>query len=387
MQEPGAEIIFQPLKIFVAGTRGVPDIPGGVEKHCQELYPRIAAMGHKIHIATRRPYVSIPRDEWKGIKLIHLYAPAAKSLEAIVHTLLAVIKARQVRADILHIHSVGPGLMVPLAKILGLRVVVTNHGPDYNRQKWNRAAQFMLKLGEYLSGCFADAVIAISPVIRQIIRQRCKREAFLIRNGVPLPPRDRKTDRLSRLGIRPGNYVFTAARFVPEKGIDLLIRAFQQLETDTRLVIAGDADHETEYSRRLKQIIDRDSTIIRTGYITGEALHQLYSHAKLFVLPSFHEGLPIALLEALSYESSVLVSDIPANREVNLPESRFFRCGSETDLAAKMSMFLKKDMLPHDKQRIHNMILNDYDWNKIAAQTLRVFQRTMAITTNTKAGI
>lgn len=365
------------MKIFVTGTRGVPDIPGGVEKHCQELYPRIAGIGHQVFIATRSPYVSTPEDIWKGIRLIHLYAPAVKSLEAITHTFLAVLKAKQLKVDILHIHAIGPGLMALFAKCLGFRVVMTNHGPDYNRQKWNRPAKMMLKLGEYLGGICADAVIAISPEIREIIRYRCKKEAYLIPNGVPQTSPHQDTDQLSQFGILPGNYIFTVARFVPEKGIDLLIQAFQALKTELKLVIAGDADHETAYSRKLKQMIDRDQNIIRTGYINGELLHQLYAHTRLFVLPSYHEGLPIALLEALSYGLSVLVSDIPANLVIGIPKCRQFKCGSAEDLTMKITHLIQKKLSSAQKQQLMEMIWKDYDWNKIADQTLWVYKQTM----------
>jgi len=149
------------MKVFVTGTRGIPDIPGGVEKHCQELYPLIASGGHEIILATRKSYVKNRIDKWQGVKLSHIFSPHKKSLEAIIHTFLAVIKARFLNADIIHIHAVGPGLIVPLARLLGLKVVVTNHGPDYDRQKWGRSAKVILRLGEWLSGCFAHEVIVI----------------------------------------------------------------------------------------------------------------------------------------------------------------------------------------------------------------------------------
>jgi Domain of unknown function (DUF1972). len=173
------------MKIFVTGTRGIPDIPGGVEKHCQELYPLIAQMGHEVFVATRKPYVSKGLEEWNGVKLVHIYAPHKKSIEAVVHTFLAVIKAWNLNTDIIHIHAVGPGLMVPFAKMLGLKVVVTNHGPDYDRQKWGKAAKMMLRMGEYLGGKFADNIVVISTVIQDIIRKRCKKIPILFIMGCP----------------------------------------------------------------------------------------------------------------------------------------------------------------------------------------------------------
>ena len=136
------------MKIVVTGTRGIPGIQGGVETHCQELYPRIAAMGHDVTVIRRTPYVSDCNKEYSGVRLVDVYAPRKKSFEAIVHTFLAIIKARRMNADILHIHAIGPAIMVPFARMLGLKVVMTNHGPDYDRQKWGRMAKAILKTGE-----------------------------------------------------------------------------------------------------------------------------------------------------------------------------------------------------------------------------------------------
>lgn len=361
----------------MTGTRGIPDIPGGVEKHCQELYPLIAQMGHDVFVATRKPYVSKRFDEWNNVKLVHLYAPHKKSIEAIVHTFLAVLKAWRLNADIIHIHAVGPSLMVPFAKILGLKVVVTNHGPDYDRQKWGKAAKFMLRTGEYSGGKFADNIIAISTVIQDIIKRRCEKDSHIIYNGVSIPELSEQHEFLNKINVKPGKYLIAVSRYVPEKGLDLLVEAFQSIDTDSRLVIAGDADHETEYSKSLKKLIDQDERIIRTGYITGEPLNQLFSHARLFILPSYHEGLPIALLEAMSYGLSVLVSDIPANLEVDLTRERFFKCGDVDDLKNKMKHFLDTGISESEKTTLKLQIEEKYNWLKIAEQTVSVYEQTI----------
>ena len=365
------------MKIFVTGTRGIPDIPGGVEKHCQMLYPLISKMGHEVFVATRKPYVLNKKDIWNRVKLIHIYAPVIKSLEAIVHTFLAVIKAKTLKVDIIHIHAVGPGLLVPLAKMLGIKVVVTNHGPDYHRQKWGKSAKFMLQSGEYLGGRFADAVIVISAVIQNIVFKRCQKQSYIIYNGVPMPEPSQQIDYLKKISVEPDQYIIAVSRFVPEKGLDLLVKAFQMIETDLKLVIAGDADHETSYSKHLKQMIDQSENIIRSGYITGEPLNQLFSHARLFVLPSYHEGLPIALLEAMSYGLAVLVSDIPANLEVDLPIERFFKCGDVNDLKIKMEKILKTNISEKEKRNYVLQIAEKYNWQKIAEQTVKVYTKVI----------
>ncbi|MBA3005459.1 MAG: glycosyltransferase family 4 protein [Proteobacteria bacterium] len=365
------------MRIFVTGTRGIPDIPGGVEKHCQELYPLISAMGHSVTVATRTPYIKEKAASWQGIQLAHLYAPHKKSLEAIGHTFLAVLEAKKEKADLIHIHAVGPGLMAPFARLLGLKVVVTNHGPDYDRQKWGVLAKTMLQLGEYLSGKFANQIIVISSVIAEIIRKRCGRDSNLIYNGVPLPDRSESTSYLDRTAIKPKNYILAVARFVPEKGLHDLIEAFADLKRNYQLVIAGDADHQTTYSRELKQLAAVDKRIILTGYITGEDLNQVFTHARLFCLPSYHEGLPIALLEAMSYGLPVLVSDIPANREVDLPAERFFKCGDVKDLHEKLERLIDLELSDKEQQLLRTEIIEKYNWQKIAEQTVAVYQKAL----------
>lgn len=365
------------MKIFVTGTRGIPDIPGGVEKHCQELYPLITAMGHEVILATRTPYVKNPQTSWHGIQLRHIFAPHKKSLEAIVHTFLAVLEAKKQKVDIIHIHAVGPGLMVPLARLLGMKVVVTNHGPDYDRQKWGMAAKNILRLGEYLGGKFANEVVVISTVIADIIKKRCGRSSVLIYNGVPLPEKSTSTTFLDSLGIQAGNYIIAVARFVPEKGLHDLLEAFKRIDTDYQLVLAGDADHETEYSEKLKLMAAADSRVILTGYVTGEDLNQVFSHAGLFVMPSYHEGLPIALLEAMSYDLPVLVSDISANKEIDITRERFFQCGNIEELAEKLLFCLEKGISETEKAHFQSQIAEKYNWSEIAKQTVRVYEKAM----------
>ena len=364
------------MKIFVTGTRGVPDIPGGVEQHCQQLYPYIAAAGHEVHISRRSSYVTEKLGEWSGIHLHDIYAPRSKALEAIIHTFLSVIKARLLNVDIVHIHAVGPALLVPFARLLGLKVVFTNHGPDYDRQKWGRLSKSVLMLGEYLGGKFSSVNITISEVIRKIILNRCNKPGTIIYNGVPGKEASDQDGFLKAMGISKGGYILAVARFVPEKGLHDLIDAYARSDNKYDLVIAGDADHEDDYSRSLKQQASENNVKL-TGYITGDDLHQIYSHAALFVLPSYHEGLPIALLEALSYGLNVLVSDIPANLEVKLDECHFFKCGDVDELAERLTARLEIGIDDNYRNNISEMLYTKYNWENIAQQTIDVYKSLM----------
>ena len=362
------------MKIAVTGTRGIPSIQGGVETHCEELFPRIAASGAEITLFRRVSYVggSEGMGSFRGVRLVDLPTPRKKAFEAIIHTARAVARARRMNADIIHIHAIGPALLTPVARMLGMKVVVTHHGFDYDREKWGRAAKFMLRLGERLGARHADALIVISDHIRTTIASRYGRtDTDLIFNGVPEANRDPETDCLDSWGVKSGEYVLALGRFVKEKNFHLLIEAFRELAPGSvKLVIAGDADMPDEYSENLKRKA-RAAGVVLTGFVKGKPLRQLLTHARLFCLPSTHEGLPISLLEAMSYDLDVLVSDIPANRLPQLAKEDFFATGDRSDLVASLR---RKLDLPPSRRRYD---LSDYDWDVIARKTAGVYRRIL----------
>lgn len=365
------------MKIVVIGTRGIPDIQGGIETLCQELYPRIAAMGYDVTVINRKPYLPKTVKFYKGVQLINLYAPKSKRFETIVHTFLAVLKARSMNPNILHVHAVGPALVVPLARLLGMKVVFTHHGPDYDRSKWGLVARTMLKLGERMACRYADEVIVISDEIRRLLSRKYgrTRNVHLIYNGVPKPDVCDYSEYFTELGIEKGKYVLGVCRFVPEKRLHDLIAAFAllrengRLPAGLRLVLAGDTNFEDDYSRSLKQQA-RDAGVVLTGFIKGRKLHSLLTHASCYVQPSSHEGLSISLLEAMSYRLPVVVSDIPANLEVGLADDCYFHMGNVEQLTAHIGGIVNGDLRRMDYD------MKKYDWDNIACQVCRVYNNT-----------
>ena len=412
------------LKICVLGTRGIPDVQGGVETHCEHIYPELVKCGNKVTVYRRLPYVKDDGIfEFKGVSLIDLSCPRKKSFEAIIHTFRGVMHAWHMKPDVLHIHAVGPALLTPLARLLGIRVVITHHGPDYQRAKWGKFAKLILRIGEWFGCRFANEVITISnPIAEHILKATGRRKVTVIPNGVVIPKQVESFDVGKQYGLQKGKYVFALGRFVPEKGFVDLIKAFswlqgegcgvkgedcrvegegcgvkgdedvegdmsynpepiaKNLEPKTlnyKLVIAGDADHEDETSRQIKAFALKTNNVVLTGFIRGQSLCELFSHAGLFVIPSYYEGLPISLLEAMSYGLSCIVSDIPANRNVKLPDERFFKPGDIKGLAEKISVFIDKPLSEEEKKRQVDMISEKYDWAKIAVSTLEVYKKVL----------
>ncbi len=366
------------LKIAVTGTRGFPGVQGGIENHCEQLYTKLSAKGCDVTVFTRKPY-SIPEmHEYRGVALLALDTPKNKFLEAFVHTFKSVLIARTLHPDILHIHAVGPSLFVPVARILGMRVVVTHHGPDYKRKKWPWPAKMFLRICEMFGMKFANGIISIAKNIAEDVKAKYGRDSTVIPNGVEIPAPAEGENSLNKYQLLKHKYILVVGRFVPEKGYDDLIDAFNTVRIKQwKLVIVGDADHEDKYSSRLKAKAAGNSDIVLTGFLAGKPLHELYSYAGLFVLPSYYEGLPIVLLEAMSYGLSCIASDIPANKNVELSQDRFFKVGDLQSLELKIIEFIDKSWTDSDKEKQLNLIREKYNWTKIAENTMRVYKEVI----------
>jgi len=359
------------MRIFVTGTRGFPNVMGGVETHCEKLYTRIVKMGMDVTVFRRSAYISDNLKNWQGVDMIDINVPKNKFLEALLHTFKSINKAKKMGAKLVHIHAIGPAILTPYAKLLGMKVVITHHGPDYERKKWNKFAKAFLKTGEAIGCLCADHVIVISQFIQQQIARKYKRtkNVHLIHNGIGVPDICDYDEYFNQLGIQKGKYVIYVCRFVPEKNIHQLIQAFSEIEHgDYKLVIAGDADFKDKYSQQIKQMADETGTVL-TGFVKDKKLHSLLANAKLFAMPSSYEGLPISLLEAMSYRLPVIVSDIPANKEMNLNKDYYFECGNIEQLKS-----LLKKAIDEPFHRV-DYDLSEYDWDVIAEKTFQIYKQ------------
>lgn len=361
------------LNVMVLGVRGIPAVQGGVETHAEQLYPRLAELGCDVEVVVRTPFVPKTSRSFGPIRLRRIWSPKTPGLEALVHSVLGALYAGIARPDVLHIHAIGPSIVAPLARLLGLRVVVTHHGPDYDRDKWNAFARWVLRSGERAGMVYANQRIVISKVIASLVMKLYGEDSVLIPNGVRIPRLRENADELARFGLEPGRYFLQVSRMVPEKRQLDLIRAFKARAPEGwQLALVGGLD-TSAYSSEVREAA-RDSGVVLTDFLSGEPLAQLYSHAGVFVLPSSHEGLPIAMLEALSYGLPVLASDIPANLEVNLEPGCYFPMGNIPELTQALQRMIDMPMDAEAKSRRRTFVGTHYDWNVIAEQTMNVYR-------------
>lgn len=373
----GQHIATRPLRVMMLGLRGFPDVQGGIETHAEHLAPLLVNLGCDLEVVVRAHcQKSSTGKVWCGVKFTHFWSPKSKAFEAIVHTFFGVLYAAIKRPDILHIHAVGPALMTPVARLLGLRVVVTHHGQDYNRQKWGYVARKVLLLGEWFGMRFSHARIVISNVILETVAHKHAVQATLIHNGVVLPNLDVSAEYLNQFGLQKNRYILLVSRLVPEKRHLDLIQAFNQANLNGyKLALVGNSDHPDAYVQALHDAAKANPNIVLTGFQKGDTLRSLYTHAALFVLPSSHEGLSISLLEALSYGLPVIASDIPANIEIGLKPSAYFELGNIEQMKQLLCQHAAQSVLPENKMHVRAWINSHYNWKNIAEKTVAAYHQ------------
>ena len=378
------------MKIAMIGQKGIPSQFGGVETHVAELSTRLVRAGHEVTAYGRSWYCDRGTTRYNGIEVKILPSLHTKHLDAISHTFLATLHACLfLRPDVIHFHGVGPSLLAWLPKFLqpSAVVITTFHCLDREHEKWNGLAKFCLKLGERASLRFGDTTIVTSKVLRDYVHQVYGDQAEYIPNGIT--PRRVTTDSavLESFGLRSHHYVAMVARLVRHKGAHTLIQAWQlarttqpQLFKDLKLAIVGGSAFTDGYVKELKQLALNDSSIVFTGFQRGETLSTLFSGSRFMVHPSVAEGLPIAVLEAMSYGKAVLAADIPENMEVVGEHGVSFKAGDVTDLSAKLIELAVDPMMAASiGHAARELVETQYHWDDIGRATLEVYDKHLTV--------
>jgi glycosyltransferase involved in cell wall biosynthesis len=376
LDKDAIDLESRPIKVLVLGLRGIVDVPGGIETHSRRLYPLLARLGCEVEVLQRSPYY--PRDRprvWHGVRLTYLWSPRQSALETAVHSMLGVLYAGFKRPDVLHLHAVGPAFLAPLARLLGLRVVVTHHAADYRREKWGAVARRVLSEGERLGMVYAHGRIVVSEALADVVRTRYGVRADVIPNGAPRVLPTPSTHALEELGLEAGRYVLCVARIDRVKRQLDLIDAFERARIPGwKLALVGALDEADDYAGRIRSRAAQNPDVVLAGFRRGRALRELFSHCGVFVLPSSLEGHPIALLEALSYGVRVLASDLPENRALPIRPESLFPVGAIDALAGLLRGAAGRE---HRPEQMHRADKEKYSWRRAAELTRSVYERVV----------
>lgn len=372
------------LNIAMFGQKRIPSREGGVEIVVEELCTRMVAQGHNVtcynrggHHVSGSEYDSKRLKEYKGIKLKTVPTIEKKGLAAVSSSFFAALCCAFGKYDVVHIHAEGPAFFCWLPKLFHKRVIVTVHGIDWQREKWKSGfgSKFIHK-GEKNAVKYADEIIVLSKGVQDYFEKIYGRKTVFIPNGVSNHIERKPQIIKNKFGLDKDEYILFLGRLVPEKGIKYLIEAFKQVDTEKKLVIAGGSSDTSEFENEMKEITKEDKRILFTGFVQGQELEELYSNAYVYALPSDLEGMPLSLLEAMSYGNCCLVSDIPECAEVVEDKALIFKKADVKDLQSKL-----QDACDHSekvdahKKQAADFICSKYNWDEIVQATLKLYRR------------
>jgi glycosyltransferase involved in cell wall biosynthesis len=374
------------VKIAVIGSKGLPPGEGGVEHHCAELYPRIAAAGHLVNLFARSSYTDLSwRDpsEFQGVRVISLPGSRFNGVDALVNSALSTIAASLSRYDIIHFHALGPSLWSWLPRLVTRsKIVVTCHGLDWQRSKWGRFSSLLIRLGELAAVHFAHCIIVVSKDLQCYFWETYGRETTYIGNA---PAHYAETDLSfsygTSLGLDKGRYILFLGRLVPEKCPGLLIAAFQQLQLDGwKLVIAGEIANNSAFTQALLKLAAGRTDIVFAGELQGKPLAEIVQNAGIFMLPSALEGLSLALLEAMREKVPVIASDLPVHQTI-LGQGRglLFRTNDLKACMAKLEWAVHHlPQLAVMASKAHAYVEEHHNWGQIIVEHLTIYQHVLA---------
>ena len=365
------------------GHKRIPSREGGVEIVVEELSTRMAKLGHKVTCFNRsghhiggKEFDSGNISDYQGVKIKKVFTIDKKGLAAMTSSFFAAVKASFGNYDIVHFHAEGSCAMIWIPKLFRKKCIVTIHGLDWQRSKWGGFATKYIKFGEKCAVKYADEIIVLSQSVKQYFLDNYKRETKFIPNGIEKMPVITAEMINKKWALEKDSYILYLGRVVPEKGIDYLIDAFKNLKTNKKLVIAGGGSDTETYVQQLTSRTKDDERIVFTGFVQGDIMYELYSNAYIYVLPSDLEGMPLSLLEAMSYGNCCVTSDISECAEVVEDKAVLFKQGDINDLKDKLQMLCDyEDVVAKYKTEAADFICRKYNWNDVVTQTLQLYEK------------
>lgn len=363
------------------GHKRIPSREGGVEIVVEELATRLVKKNHVVDVYNRKGNNVANNNiktkkikKYKDVNIITIPTINKKGIDALLYSFFATIRALFGRYDCIHYHAEGSCGMLWIPHLFRKRTVVTIHGLDWQRSKWGGFATKYIKFGEKCAAKYADEIIVLSKNVQDYFKKTYNRETHFIPNGVNKVENKEPKIIIEKYGLEKENYILFLARIVPEKGLDYLIEAYKQLNADKKLVIAGGASHTNGYYNEIKEKVKDNADIIMTGFVQGEELEELYSNCYLYCLPSDIEGMPISLMEAMSYGRNCLVSNIEENVQVTEDYATTFAKSNVDDLKKKLEQCLKGKNRKEENQ-ISDYILNKYNWDDAVSETEKLYKK------------
>lgn len=351
--------------ILVVGVRGIPDVEGGVEKHAERLFPLVASQGWTVCVAGIKPYMG--SGQYRGVSFWRAPSLGLLQIDRWLYAAATFIKASRMRPDIVHFARLESVALLWAYKLIGCKIVV-RYGPDCHARRGNGPRKWAMQCAHYQLR-WADIIVAVTPALAKNLRaSRNLENTRVIGNGLD------QTDNVAEGLPAPvsGDYMLFVGQISQKKNIHGLISAFRSFaegHPQMQMVIVGDWRKSAD--RRQIEALG-DDRIVMLGSLPRSALASLYRGARFFVNPSIREGHSNTLLEAISFDCPVLLSDLPENRDLRLNAKHYFSAGNMPSMVSALGRaHANPDAFRVAKDRFPQ-------WEKIAEQTIHVYEKLVA---------
>lgn len=366
------------LRIAVIGPLEMPSTQGGMSRHCEELYSRLAERGHTVTVFCQ----SAGNAWYRGMRLRRIPGVRVPGWERLGYSLVASLRALVGRFDIVHYHSYASSGFCYLPRLARKKVVVTVHRLEWQDQKWGPVARSFLKFCEWAAVRSSAALITVSQTLEVDLKRRYRRTGgvYHVSNGIT-PPMPTGPETLAPMGVTEGTYALVVGRLVPEKGLDLAVEAFARFADDPalsefELVVVGGPRHSEDYVAALEaRARDAGARVRFLGVRTGAELSALYQYAAVVIAPSYHEGQGMTVLEAMSHGRCVIASDLGPHRESIGDAGVLFPNGDAEALADEVGRALTdraRSQSLGEKARDRVLEADEFRWDHVADETERI---------------
>ncbi len=364
------------MRIAILGTRGIPANYGGFETFAQELSIRLVARGHDVTVYCRKANFKEAISEYRGVKLVTLPSWHTKYTDTLSHTFLSTLHLLIHRVDIAYYCNTANSWMIALPRILGMKTILNTDGLEWERAKWNRLGKWYYKASEYPASWFPHMLVSDSRVIQRYYRDKFNVSSEFVAYGADVVPRGEGADLLSQVGVEPQRYFLFVSRLEPENNAHVVVKAFEQVQTDMKLLIVGDAPFAKDYIASLKAT--KDPRISFPGAIYGDVYRALRANAYVYVNAMEVGGTHPAILEAMGAGNCVLVSDIAYNEEAVGDSGVTFRNKDSDDLRDKMQYLVDHpEVVETYRARAVERVRDVYSWERVVDQYEELFRSLM----------
>jgi len=360
------------------GFRSIPPKAGaaGSDKFAFDLYPRIVKRGHSL-LAYSRIYPGDKDElhhEYEGVKIKYFKTVNKAGFDTLVHSAKATFDVIfRNTADVVHLHSGANSIWAVFLRLAGKRVVVSQFAMDWKRDKWPWYGKLFYIVSNYLTAYLPNKVVFDNIYTKEYFENKFSKKFEFVPYGSEVKPPPDNIDILNKLQIEAGEYFLFVGRFIPDKGLHLLIKAYSELNTSKKLVLIGGSPNPSPYEQEIKNA--KDDRIVFPGYVYGDDTNILMKNAYAYVQPSLIEGLSPVILTIMGLGTPLICSDIKENTFITGDNATTFISGDTSSLKGKLEYALGNHEIIKKKALAGEMdIKSRFNWDTITDQYIELLK-------------